>query len=100
FAATVAWEWCRHKGDHFTLAVTGAAPVVLGGMTGSDHALRMLEVLAGLQGEDDPDPTKLLERLAARPLPAACALGVGSRAAAPPPTAPPQSFQPPAPRPG
>jgi uncharacterized protein (DUF58 family) len=76
FGATVAWEWCRQKGDHFVLAVAGTAPIVLGGTTGSDHALRMLEVLAGLQGEDNSNATTLLERLAAEPLPPASVLVV------------------------
>jgi uncharacterized protein (DUF58 family) len=79
FAATVAWDWCRQKGDHFVLAVAGAAPIVLGGTTGSDHALRMLEVLAGLQGEDNPDVMTLVERLAAEPLPPASVLVVSPR---------------------
>jgi uncharacterized protein (DUF58 family) len=79
FAATVAWEWCRQKGDHFVLAVASAAPIVIGGTTGIEHALRMLELLAGLQGEDNPDATSMLERLAAEPLPPAPVLVISPR---------------------
>jgi uncharacterized protein (DUF58 family) len=79
FAATVIWEWCRQKGDHLVFAVAGASPIVLGGTTGHDHALRTLEILAGLQGEKDSDADKLLERLAAEPLPPASVLVVSPR---------------------
>jgi uncharacterized protein (DUF58 family) len=79
FAATVAWEWCRQKGDHFVLAVASATPTVIGGTTGIEHSLRMLEALAGIQGEDNPDSVPMLERLAAEPLPPASILAVSSR---------------------
>jgi uncharacterized protein (DUF58 family) len=79
FAATVCWEWCRQKGDHFVLAVASTDPAVIGGTTGSEQALRMLQCLAGVQGEDNPDATPLLERLAGDPLPPASVLIVSPR---------------------
>jgi uncharacterized protein (DUF58 family) len=79
FTATVAWEWCRQKGDHFVLAVASASPMVIGGTTGIEHSLRMLEALAGIQGEDNPDSAPMLERLAAEPLPPASIIAVSSR---------------------
>jgi uncharacterized protein (DUF58 family) len=45
-AATICWEWCRQKGDRFTLATAGATPLVIDGVTSREHALRMLEELA------------------------------------------------------
>src|SRR5262249_8291835 len=52
-AATICWEWCRQRGDHFVLALAGTSSVVLRGATGWAHALNMLGCLAGLEGEQD-----------------------------------------------
>jgi uncharacterized protein (DUF58 family) len=45
-AATICWEWCRRRGDQLGLAIAGANPVVLDGLTGPIHARRVLERLA------------------------------------------------------
>ena len=45
-AATICWEWCRQKGDDFAMAVTGATPVVVQGITGRELAVNMLKELA------------------------------------------------------
>jgi uncharacterized protein (DUF58 family) len=82
-AATIAWEWCRQKGDHFVLAVASAAPIVVSGTTGPEHALRVLQCLAALDGEADPDATPLLNRLATAALPLASVLVVSPRDPAP-----------------
>jgi uncharacterized protein (DUF58 family) len=49
-AATVCWEWCRQTGDRLVLAVAGAEPVVVAGVTGRDLARRTLRCLALLPG--------------------------------------------------
>src|SRR5262249_30790029 len=82
-AATICWEWCRQRGDHFVLALAGTSSVVLRGTTGWAHALHLLGCLAGLEGEKDPDATVILERLSAEPLPPAFVLVVSSRDPAP-----------------
>jgi uncharacterized protein (DUF58 family) len=79
FAATVAWEWCRQKGDHFVLAVASARPIVVSGTTGFEHAVRMLESLADLQGEPDLNVGAMMDRLVAERLPAASVLVVSPR---------------------
>jgi uncharacterized protein (DUF58 family) len=78
FAATVCWEWCRQKGNHFLLGIAGATPTVLSGTTGSEHAVRMLECLAVQDGHRDDDGAEIVERLAAVPLPAAPVLLVSA----------------------
>jgi uncharacterized protein (DUF58 family) len=66
-AATVCWEWCRRKGDGLALAVAGAEPVLIAGLTGPPLALRLLECLA-VQSAEGADREALLGRLAAAPL--------------------------------
>jgi uncharacterized protein (DUF58 family) len=70
-AATICWEWCRHKGDRFVLALAGPVPLVVDGLTSREHALLMLECLAVHPGSPEPAADRLAERLAALPLPAA-----------------------------
>jgi len=79
-AATICWDWCRQQGDRFVLAVAGRAPAVLGGVTGKDFGLVLLESLALVRGEATPDAGGLLERLDATPLPPAPVLLVSTRA--------------------
>ena len=62
-AATICWEWCRQKGDRFTLAIAGAKSTILTGTTGLPHAMQMLEALAVEQGSRETD-CDLLDRLA------------------------------------
>jgi uncharacterized protein (DUF58 family) len=50
-AATVCWEWCRQRGDRLVLAVAGLSPVILDGLSGPEHGLRLLECLALLRQE-------------------------------------------------
>ena len=45
-AATICWEWCRQKGDRLALAVGGAEPALIAGVTGEALGLRLLECLA------------------------------------------------------
>jgi uncharacterized protein (DUF58 family) len=78
-AATVCWEWCRQRGDRCVLAVAGPEPLVVDGMTGPDHARRMLECLALVHdGTGPPDPDGLAERLARLSLLGASVLVVGA----------------------
>ena len=45
-AATIAYEWCRRRGDRLILYYPGPTPLLLDGTTGPDHARRVLECLA------------------------------------------------------
>jgi uncharacterized protein (DUF58 family) len=45
-AATICWEWCRHKGDRLALCVAGPHPTVLVGNTSHDWAFALLGHLA------------------------------------------------------
>jgi uncharacterized protein (DUF58 family) len=63
-AATICWEWCRHKGDRFVLAMAGPVPLVVDGITSREHAQLMLECLAVHPGSPAPDAGGLAERLA------------------------------------
>jgi uncharacterized protein (DUF58 family) len=59
-AATIVWEWCRRRGDRLVLAL---GREIHDGISGPDHARRLLERLATLAPEDlrDPAPEALLE---------------------------------------
>jgi uncharacterized protein (DUF58 family) len=46
FAATICWEWCGHRGDRLVVARGGAVPQLMDGVTGPEHARRVLECLA------------------------------------------------------
>jgi uncharacterized protein (DUF58 family) len=71
-AATICWEWCRQGGDWLALAADGAQPVVLHGLTGRDHALRLLEALALWDAAPVPaGGSTLPDLLAPLPLPPA-----------------------------
>jgi uncharacterized protein (DUF58 family) len=48
-AASVCYSWCRRKGDRLGLIVAGPAPQLLDGLTGPEHARRLLECLAVVQ---------------------------------------------------
>jgi uncharacterized protein (DUF58 family) len=63
-AATICWEWCRHQGDRFVLAIAGTIPLVVDGITGREHAQLMLECLAVHPGSPAPAADALAERLA------------------------------------
>jgi uncharacterized protein (DUF58 family) len=82
-AATICWEWCRQKGDRLMLAIAGASPCVIDGTTSTDHAVRALECLAALTGEEEPDATALVEQLAATSLPPASMLVISTGDPAP-----------------
>jgi uncharacterized protein (DUF58 family) len=74
-AATVCWEWCRQRGDRCVLAVVGDEPQLVDGVTGPEHALRLLECLALVRAGARPaDPEGLAERLARLSLPGAAVL--------------------------
>jgi uncharacterized protein (DUF58 family) len=77
-AATVCWEWCRQKGDWLALAVGGAEPALVAGVTGHLLALRLLECLAVQKAGGDRGA--VLERLTEAPLPRAAVLLVTVRA--------------------
>ncbi len=49
-AATICWEWCRHKGDRLIVAVADENGGVLDGVAGPSHGRRVLERLATVQG--------------------------------------------------
>jgi uncharacterized protein (DUF58 family) len=77
-AATICWEWCRHKGDRFVLAVAGTVPLLVDGITSREHALLMLECLAIHPGSAAPAADHLADRLAALSLPSAPILVVST----------------------
>jgi uncharacterized protein (DUF58 family) len=79
-AATICWEWCRQRGDRLVLVVAGAEPVLLDGLTGPEHARRLLECLAVLQAQPCRalDAGPVLGRLAGQSLPAAPLLVLGA----------------------
>ena len=79
-AATICWEWCRQRGERFALAVGGPRSVVLDGVTGPDHARRMLECLALVEWHMAKDAGPLMEALAAAKLPPGSLLVVSLRA--------------------
>jgi uncharacterized protein (DUF58 family) len=76
-AATVCWEWCRRRGDRLIVGVTGPAPVVFNDLAGRAHARRVLEALALARPTTTTNVAELLDRLAARPLPAAALVVIG-----------------------
>jgi uncharacterized protein (DUF58 family) len=67
-AATVCWEWCRRRGDRLVAALAGPEPAVLDGLTGPEHARRVLEGLA-VQQPAAADAAALLARLGPAALP-------------------------------
>src|SRR5262249_46220176 len=44
--ATICWARCRQKGDRLALVITGTNATVLDGVSGPEHAMRLLECLA------------------------------------------------------
>jgi uncharacterized protein (DUF58 family) len=81
-AATICWEWCRQAGARFVLAVAGADPVIMEGITGRELALGLLECLAVQAACAEPATAALADRLAARALPSGPALLVSTRGSA------------------
>jgi uncharacterized protein (DUF58 family) len=45
-AATIIWEWNQRRGDRLVLAIPGPRAEVFDGLTGPEHARRLLESLA------------------------------------------------------
>jgi len=78
-AASICWEWCRQRGDQLVLVVAGPQPVVLRGITGPEHARRMLECLAETAGTEQADMALLSDETAARHLPRAAVLAISTR---------------------
>jgi uncharacterized protein (DUF58 family) len=78
-AATVCWEWCRQTGDRLALAVAGAEPRVVAGVTGRALGLQMLECLALEPGAAAVDREALLARLQEQLLPAGPVLVIRGR---------------------
>ncbi len=78
-AATICWEWCRNKGHRLVLAVAGAVPVLVDGVTGPEHARLLLECLAVQPGGPESNPAALAELLVALALPRAPVLVVSTR---------------------
>jgi uncharacterized protein (DUF58 family) len=64
-AATVCWEWCRHKGDRLIVAVADDRGGVLDGVAGPSHGRQVLERLALAETGADPDDWVLARNLAA-----------------------------------
>lgn len=79
-AATICWEWCRQRGDRFALAIGGPKPVIWEGVTGPEHARRMLEELALLEGSSASEAGPLVETLANGNLPSGPLLLLSRRA--------------------
>jgi uncharacterized protein (DUF58 family) len=79
-AASICWEWCRQKDDHLTLAVAGARPVVVSGITGHDLAVRCLEQLAIVRGSTESRSDELCDLLMPSRIPAGPVLVVSTRA--------------------
>jgi uncharacterized protein (DUF58 family) len=53
-AATIVQEWCRSRGDRLLLAIAGPGGEIVDGLTGPDHARRLLERLATVEPGDAP----------------------------------------------
>jgi uncharacterized protein (DUF58 family) len=68
-AASLCWEWCRQTGDRFVLAIAAPRPVVLGGVTSRDFALRALQCLAVQPAVSSWHGEALLKSLSATELP-------------------------------
>jgi uncharacterized protein (DUF58 family) len=73
-AASICWEWCRRRGDKLVLATATANPTVWQGLTGPEHARRVLECLALLECDVRPADLTVLARLQAQRLPPALAV--------------------------
>jgi uncharacterized protein (DUF58 family) len=73
-AATVAWEWCRQRGDRFMLGLAGADTGVIAGITGPALAQQMLEVLALERGAAQPDVGALMRLLQKQHVPGGAVL--------------------------
>lgn len=82
-AATIAWEWCRQKGDELALAVAGESPIMLSGVCGRELALRILQALARVTGGPATSWTNLQALLDQSRLPEAAVLLLTLRADAP-----------------
>jgi uncharacterized protein (DUF58 family) len=81
-AATICWEWCRTHGDRFIVATAGTPysrcpGQVLDGVTGPEHAARVLECLA-VQEPGQADSCALVNQLKAHPLPRAAIVVVSA----------------------
>ncbi|MBI3409139.1 MAG: DUF58 domain-containing protein [Planctomycetes bacterium] len=69
FAATICWEYCRHKGNRLALGIAGATPAVIEGTTGMPLALEMLEALALMQRDQPQTDEPLIDKLVEAELP-------------------------------
>jgi uncharacterized protein (DUF58 family) len=78
-AATICWEWSRQKGERFVLAIAGSRPESMDGLSGEEHAVRMLERLAMQQGDPECNLDGLVKLLTATDLPAGPVLVVSPR---------------------
>jgi uncharacterized protein (DUF58 family) len=77
-AASIAWEWCRQRGDRLALAVADPRPRLLDGLTGPDHARAVLSCLALLGPGRLGDPSGLVCLLEGAALPKGPVLVVGA----------------------
>jgi uncharacterized protein (DUF58 family) len=77
-AATIAWEWCRRKGDRLVLATAGPRSEVINGITGPEHARRVLECLALQEAGPATNQSDLASRLKGLTLPSAPVVLIGS----------------------
>jgi uncharacterized protein (DUF58 family) len=69
-AATIAWEWCRQKGDWLTMILAGAAPRRLSGATGTLMRAEIMRALAGVEPVTGVDPDAVIAALQQTPAPA------------------------------
>jgi uncharacterized protein (DUF58 family) len=76
-AGSLCWEWCRRRGDRLVSATATAKPTVLDGLTGPDHARRILESLAVLECGMGPVDPAVVASLQERRLPSALVVVVG-----------------------
>jgi uncharacterized protein (DUF58 family) len=90
--ATVAWDWCRRRGNRLVFAFTGKDTVVLDGPTSLPHGHAVLEFLARCRphrvhgsprrADVDASTGAILGWLRAKPMPAYSALVVTIEASA------------------
>src|SRR5262249_23690365 len=78
-AATICWEWCRDRHDFLLLGVAGANAEVVSGYTSRDNALKALQALARVAGENRIDPAPLMRLLGRTIVPVAPVLLIGQR---------------------
>ncbi len=78
-AASVCWEWCRHQGEQVVLVVAEPSPKVVSGVSGKEHAIRLLEGLALTEACQEVNDTAFVDILATAAIPSGPLLLITAR---------------------